>query len=189
MATVGQRNAFDGVVAAIIEKEKGYVDHPSDKGGPTNFGITQAVARANGWQGDMRELPQVLAERIYLGRYITVPRFDKVHALSGVVGLELIDTGVNMGPAVAALFFQRWLNGFNLRGKLYADLFVDGRLGAVTLEAFRGYLSARGHEGEDVMVAALNATQGERYLEIAEKNDSQEDFLYGWIRARVMQVA
>lgn len=44
----------------IIEgsgKEGGYVDHPSDKGGPTRWGITQTTARAHGYTGDMRNPP------------------------------------------------------------------------------------------------------------------------------------
>jgi len=36
------------------------------------------------------------------------------------------------------------------------------------------------------MLAALNSVQGERYLSIAEKNETQEDFIYGWMRERVM---
>lgn len=181
-------DAFERVIDNIIRVEgRELVDHPSDRGGPTKYGITQAVARANGWKGPMRDLPEALAREIYMGRYITIPQFDKVYALGPAVGSELIDTGVNMGPAVAAMFFQRWLNGFNARGSQYADLFADGRIGRVTLDAFRSYLKTRGQEGIAVMVAALNSVQGSRYLDIAERNETQEDFLYGWIRARVLQ--
>ena len=49
----------------VIAREGGYGHHPADRGGPTNFGITQAVARANGYAGDMRKLPRTLAETIY----------------------------------------------------------------------------------------------------------------------------
>ena len=41
----------DRLVDALIEREGGYVDHPADKGGPTCFGITEAVARAHGYAG------------------------------------------------------------------------------------------------------------------------------------------
>lgn len=191
MATVkGSAAYFDAVVSGIVRRERGagtgYVDHPSDKGGPTKDGITEAVARANGWKGEMRELPDAMVRAIYLGRYITIPRFDWVYSVNTYVGAELIDTGVLMGPGTAALWFQQWLNGFNQRGRLYADLFEDGRLGAVTLEAFRAYMQARGPEGGQVMVAALNSSQGSRMLTIARADESQEDFLYGWVRGRVL---
>ena len=38
----------DALVDGLIEREGGYVANPADKGGPTCFGITEAVARANG---------------------------------------------------------------------------------------------------------------------------------------------
>lgn len=177
---------FERVIDGIVEREQGYVDHPSDRGGPTNWGITAAVARANGYDGPMQDLPLSLAREIYRKRYIVRPAFDKVWLIDRAVGDELIDTGVNMGPSRAAAMLQRWLNGFNLRGSRYADLFVDGQIGEVTLQALRAFMRWRGPEGSRVLVAALNCTQGVRYLEIAENNDSQEDFLYGWIRSRVL---
>ena len=46
----------DEIFNAILEKEGGYVNHPDDKGGPTNWGITQVTARAHGYDGDMQKL-------------------------------------------------------------------------------------------------------------------------------------
>lgn len=176
----------DDIIDRVIKAEADYVDHPSDRGGPTRYGITQARARLEGYMGDMRNLPRDLARQIYYKRYVTEPNFDMIVDIEPVIGEELIDTGVNMGPSVAATFFQRWLNGFNLRGKLYADLFVDGRIGLLSVSALKAYLRQRGGEGTLVMLAALNSIQGERYLELAEQNETQEDFLYGWMRERVM---
>ena len=175
---------YSKIIADIISKEKGYVDHPSDRGGPTNYGITEAVARANGFTGDMKDLPKTTAEAIYSKRYIEGPKFNLVVEISPIIGFELIDTGVNMGPAVASIFFQRLLNAFNAQGSKYPDLFVDGNIGQVSLAALRIFINWRKEEGEAVFIKALNAVQGNKYLEIAEKNESQEDFFYGWIKNR-----
>ena len=34
---------MNDIIETILQREGGYVDHPADKGGPTNFGITQAT--------------------------------------------------------------------------------------------------------------------------------------------------
>lgn len=179
-------NNYESIIDGVLDKEKGYVNLPNDKGGPTNFGITLAVARKYGYQGDMRDLPLTLAREIYRIRYIAGPKFDQIADLDAAIGRELIDTGINMGPGVAATMFQRWLNGLNKQGTFYADVFVDGNIGTVTINAFKAYLKARGSAGRKVMLYALNCTQGTRYLELAEANQTQEDFLFGWMAQRVV---
>jgi len=176
---------FDKIIDSILAVEKGYVDHPNDRGGPTNFGITLAVARANGYQGDMRSMPESLARSIYAQRYIVEPKFDQVAALDLPVGHELIDTGVNMGPGVAATFLQRWLNGFNTDNRMGGDLFADGRIGPQSLAMLTAFLKWRGPLGAQTLLKALNCVQGARYLEIAENNKSQRAFLFGWASGRI----
>ncbi len=176
---------FEPIIDAILRAEQGYVDHPNDRGGPTNHGITLAVARANGYDGDMREMPVSLAREIYRRRYIVAPAFDKVAILNADIATELIDTGVNMGPARAAEMLQRLLNGLNAQGSRYPDLFVDGRIGKVTLDALAAFLRWRGLDGVKVILRGLNSQQAMRYLDIAENNPSQESFLYGWLLHRV----
>ena len=99
----------DQLVDALIDREGGYVDNPADKGGPTCFGITEAVARAHGYAGAMRQLPRDEAAAIYRRIYWQRPRFDQIAARCPGVAAELFDTGVNMGPAVAVTFLQRAL--------------------------------------------------------------------------------
>ena len=48
----------DALIDAVIDREGRYVNHPADRGGPTCWGITQAVARAEGYAGSMRDLPR-----------------------------------------------------------------------------------------------------------------------------------
>ena len=178
-------DTINSIIARVIETEGGYVNNKADKGGETLFGITIAVARANGYQGAMSDMPRVVAEEIYRKRYITEPKFDQVLAINRHIGRELIDTGVNMGPSRAAEYLQRWLNGFNVTGSGYQDLFVDGRLGSVSIDALRRFLDSRGAEGGRVLLRGLNGSQAARYLELTEQNKTQRQFLYGWIRARV----
>ncbi|WP_298402718.1 glycosyl hydrolase 108 family protein [Janthinobacterium sp.] len=173
------------VIDAILRAEGGYVNDPLDAGGETNYGITAAVARANGYQGPMRDLPVAVARAIYTARYITEPNFDQVLAIHAGIGAEVIDTGVNMGPHRAAEFLQRWLNGFNDTGARYPALFVDGRLGTQSLGALAAFLNWRGREGATVLLRALNGLQAARYLDITEANKSQRRFLFGWIKERV----
>ncbi|MCF4792967.1 hypothetical protein L1W94_18600, partial [Acinetobacter baumannii] len=129
----------------LIKREGGYVNNPADRGGATKYGITQAVARENGWNGNMKDLPLEFAKSIYKKQYWLEPRFDQVNALSPSVAEELLDTGVNCGPNFAKPLLQRALNLLNNQGKAgWPDLKVDGVYGSATLGALKTYLSKRG---------------------------------------------
>ena len=174
------------LVDALIEREGGYVNHPADRGGPTCFGITEAVARAHGYGGAMRDLPQREAVAIYRRLYWLRPRFDQVAIRAPRLAAELFDTGANMGPAVAATFLQRALTALNRSGRDYPDLVPDGRIGDVTLDALDAFFKVRGKAGaETVMLRAIEALQGERYLRLAERRPANEAFLYGWLANRI----
>lgn len=101
------------------------------------------------------------------------------------IAAELCDTGVNMGPSIPIKYFQRWLNVFNDQQKIYPDLIADGQIGPRTLSALTFFLSHRRDEGEMILIRALNCSQGQRYLELAEKRQANESFVYGWIKERV----
>jgi lysozyme family protein len=91
-----------------------------------------------------------------------------------------------MGPAVAATFLQRALTALNRNAKDYPDLTPDGRIGPGTLSALDAFLAARGKApGEKVLMRALEALQGERYLRLAECRPANEAFLYGWLANRI----
>lgn len=176
---------IDEQIEALLEREGGFVNHPSDRGGPTTYGITEAVARAHGYAGAMRNLPRQDAVAIYRRLYWLRPRFDQVANRSAAVASELFDTGVNMGPAVASTFLQRALSALNRNRKDYADLVPDGRVGPATLSALDAFLKVRGQSGEIVLLRALDALQGERYIRLAERRPANEAFLYGWLANRI----
>ena len=178
--------SVDSLIEALLDREGGYVDNPADKGGPTCFGITEAVARAHGYAGPMRQLPREQAAAIYRRLYWLRPRLDEIAVRSWRVAAELFDTGVNMGPAVAITFLQRALTALNRNATDYPDLTPDGRVGPATLAALDAFLRIRGRtSGETVLLRALEALQGERYLRLAERRPANEAFLYGWLVNRI----
>ena len=136
--------------------------------------------------GRCASCPREEAAAIYTRLYWLRPRFDEVAQRSARVAAELLDTGVNMGPAVAVTFLQRALTALNRNGQDYPDLVPDGRIGPTTLTALDCFLHLRGQAGgETVLLRALEALQGERYLRLAERRPANEAFLYGWLANRI----
>jgi lysozyme family protein len=182
-----RHRTIDQLIDGLITREGGFIDHPADRGGATNWGITEAVARAHGYTGPMALLPRGEAAAIYRRLYWLRPRFDAVARRAPRVAGELFDTGANMGPGVATTFLQRALTALNRNGSAYPDLAPDGRIGEETLAALDAFLALRAPGGETVLLRALEALQGERYLRLAEKRPANEAFLYGWLANRIGQ--
>jgi lysozyme family protein len=177
---------IDKLIDDLIKIEGGYTNNPADKGGATNFGITEHEARAHGYTGDMRSLPRAKAEEIYKYNYWSNPGFDQIAQRSEKLAAELFDTGVNMGPKMASTFLQRALNVLNRQGKDYADLHPDGDIGRMTLYAMDRLIAVRGKaDSEKVLLRIADGLQLARYVDIAESNPSQETFEWGWILNRV----
>lgn len=173
------------IIAGLIDREGGYCNDKNDLGGATCWGITEKVARENGYKGDMKTMPRSVAEAIYLDRYYISPGFASLESLSPAVAEELTDTGVNMGVETAGRFLQRALNVLNSQGVFYADLKADGKIGAATYAALKAFLAKRGKDGEKVLLKALNCLQGSRYIELCEAREQNESFVYGWLANRV----
>lgn len=177
------------VLDGIIKSEGGYVDHPSDRGGATKYGITLATLAS--WRGktvtkqDVKNLTEAEAREIYYHRYVVAPKFDQIFKLDAKVGYELIDAGVLSGPAVPSRWLQRALNVLNRRATLYPDIAVDGVLGPKTISTFQNYLRTRGAQASIVMHRALNCLQGEYMIAISENRQANEDFTFGWLANRV----
>ncbi|MDH5258997.1 MAG: hypothetical protein OEX07_13365 [Gammaproteobacteria bacterium] len=175
----------ESVIAGIIKIEGGFIDDPDDSGGATNYGITEEVARNNGYTGDMRDLPMQLVTDIYSGRYWDVLSLDDIEKLSVKITEELADTGVNMGVERAGTFLQRSLNVLNKDEKFYDDLKVDGQVGRMTIQALADYLAHRGNQGEVVLYRMLNALQGAFYVLLCERRVKDEKHIFGWFSNRV----
>ncbi|MBB0022945.1 glycoside hydrolase family 108 protein [Ralstonia pickettii] len=112
-------SSFDDAFDALIGNEGGYSNNPADPGGETMWGITARVARASGYTGPMRELPQVTAKAIAKKLY-----WDPLHLdeFDPHVAFQIFDANYNGGHPVI------WMQGAS-------GAKVDGLLGPQTIAA------------------------------------------------------
>ena len=82
----------------LLAHEGGYTNHPSDPGGPTNFGITihdyRKYVKPNATAADVRAMQLGEAKAIYRAKYWTAQRCDELPA---GVDYSIFDYGVNSG--------------------------------------------------------------------------------------------
>lgn len=165
--------SFKQALAATLKHEGGYSDHPHDRGGPTNYGITEAVAREHGYNGPMRDIPMQVVETIYEVSYWNRVQGDHLAALSQALAAKVFDIAVNMGPGRAGQFLQTAIN-------LFADapIKVDGAIGNGTLSALRRLSK----NDIPLIVQALRHLQADWYITLALKTPSQKTFIRGWLK-------
>lgn len=118
---------YDACLKRLLIHEGTYGNHPSDPGGPTNWGITIKDARMywkkNATALDVRNMPLSVARGIYRTRYWGAMRCADLP--SGVDNC-VFDYGVNSGNSRAIKVFQRVLG-----------VTADGIIGNATLAAAR----------------------------------------------------
>lgn len=171
------------VLGGIYAVEGGYVNHPADPGGATNYGITERTARAAGYRGDMRYFPKhcegpegVCADGIYTAGYLAP--FMPVIVLEPAIGEKLANIGVNTGPGKwPARWFKRSLNevgGFALA--------PANRITADDLNAYRQIQARMGKVPACYAVLdRLIAKQSAFYRGIVQRRPSKKVFLRGWL--------
>jgi lysozyme family protein len=162
------------LIDEIIEREKGFVDHPNDKGGPTKWGITKATLQA--WRGrhvtreDVRNLDQPEARDIYRAKFVSASGFGQ---LPDMLRSHVVDFGVTTPHYLVVKALQRALNPLPAEGKPDVVV-VDGILGAKTLAAV---------QEREVRALTVRFCQ-ERcrfYSRLAALSPTQLDFMDGWL--------
>jgi len=177
---------FKVAMAKTVLVEGGYADDPKDSGGKTMYGVTEKVAREEGYMGPMNEMPQSVAVAIYRKRYWDPLKLAAVATFYPAVAYEMFDSAVNLGQGTAAKWFQRVLNALNNEESLFKDVEVDGAIGPQTLGSLRAFAERRGETGGRVLLAALNGIQAAEYIALTERRPKDERFVYGWLAQRVV---
>lgn len=159
-------NTIDRIIAGVIEREGGFVDHVNDKGGATKYGVTQATLAAYRKRPvsltDVRNLTATEAKEIYARNY--VEPFAAVVEVVPLIFLEfLVNSAVQHGVARAA----RWL-------QKAANVAEDGQIGPVTREAVA--------EDPGAVLLRLIAIRARFYGDIIARDATQRVFAAGWFR-------
>lgn len=163
---------FERAIRFTLDREGDvFVNNPSDRGGPTKYGVTLSTLSTFRnticTSEDVENLTEAEATKIFAAFFWNSARLERVK--DGNVALILFDFAVNAGPGTAIKTLQRVLNesfGENLK--------VDGAFGNQTFAALS---TAR----EDRLIRRLIQAFQRHYVRICEFNPKQIVFLEGWL--------
>ena len=171
---------FLELVEEIKEIEGKYVNHPSDPGGKTKYGITQNLARAYGYYGDMKDLKWDKAKKIYYREYWLKNKYYNIK--NKKIAGEVFEQAINL-PYIK--YNKRYILKANYHlQKTYnlvsdKNIIVDGLIGNQTLSAINDFNKI------NHLYNILNGLQAKHYLEIVEDNPKLKDFIVGWFAQRI----
>jgi len=157
--------AIDDMLEAVIRREGPYNHLSADRGGATNWGITQSTL--SGWLGrpasadDVKQLTPQAAKAIYRALFYERPRIDM---LPEPLDDQVFDFAVNSGPFVAIAALQECLGTK-----------PDGVLGPITIGlALQSDTRTIGNRLAVWRIMMLGR--------ICRRDPSQIQFLQGWLR-------
>ncbi len=161
----------DTLIDDVLRREGGYVNHAVDRGGPTNFGITQATL--SGWLGrpataaDVEDMSPITAREIYRKQYFLAPGYDAIPdpALQALV----FDFAVNSGSGAATKALQMALQKMGL----YPGA-IDGAIGPQTRQGLRGVTNW------PELYFRVKCERYELYLRFIGRDPAQVVFATGW---------
>ncbi|MFL0808782.1 MAG: N-acetylmuramidase [Agarilytica sp.] len=165
---------IDKLIQDVLRREGGFVNHPADRGGPTNFGITQKtlsqyMGRA-ALISDVENMAPDLAAEIYRQNYYFRPA---INTLPEAIQAFIFDSAVNHGPRRAIKFIQLVVNDAGYEPRLDDD-------GAMGPNTRRGAEWAQNTMGEHFLLALFEERKN-FYRVIVANRPSQEVFLKGWM--------
>lgn len=166
----------DSIIDTILKNEGGYVNHVADRGGPTNFGVTQRVySEFLGRPAsidDVKNMKIETARQIFKNNYYLKPKLDRLPLELQPV---ITDASVLYGHPRAIIFLQNILLAAGHKiGK------ADGVIGPATILAAETYV-----KDQDGAKKLVNLYCDERIAfceRIVASRPSQKVFLKGWTK-------
>lgn len=157
----------DKVLNKTLNFEGGYVNHPNDRGGPTNMGVTLAtlkLARPGSTVEDLKNITKQDVIDIYDKLYWTGGKVDDIpRPLQDLI----FDGNINHGVQGMTKVVQRALQD------LGAPVEVDGKMGNATINALHQMPA-------EIIRKAIVKRRGSLFEHIIKKDPSQKVFKDGW---------
>ena len=171
------KTTFDDIIEEVLEAEGGFVNDPDDKGGATNFGVTQQsysnFLGSPASVDDVRNMTRDEAKECYKKDFWIPAKVDRMPDNLKHLYFDMV---VNMGRRNAGKILQQAVN----TKKNSAVLDVDGIIGSGSLSQIPD-LTLNDVLVERSMFFANNCFDGSRFA----KRTRQNKFLRGWIFHRV----
>jgi lysozyme family protein len=155
-------------ISIVLGNEGGKVDHKSDRGGRTNFGITQKTydvfcVMTGRTRRDVFDISEAEVEMIY-GAYWKDAKCDRCPE---PLDLMVFDCAINSGAGRAIKILQRAL-----------AIDEDGLFGNGTLDAMREEIMATSVEH---LCELYLQVRKDFFMRIVERDPSQACFIDGWL--------
>lgn len=164
--------SFAEAFAFTLGEEGGYVNDPVDRGGATNYGVTQDTYNRfrdvnNLGRQAVRNITRTEVEHIYRKFYWDDGQCEFINQHSSRLALLHFDACINHGLRNAAKVLQRALG--------FTGSNVDGLWGPMT----RGAIAA--HKDLDELIRRQMEKREDFYIDIVVSNNSQLKFFRGWL--------
>lgn len=169
---------YRDAINKVLDHEKGFVNHPLDKGGATNWGVT--IKTYNQYMTDktkkpyqatideIRNMPIGNALIIYKTLYWDKMQGDKIKKFS--IATAIFDQAINRGVSSAVKQAQTVLK----EKFAYPSISVDGIVGPQTITALNTV-------DEKKFLDSYLQDSISFYNKLVQNNPSQSVFLKGWL--------
>ncbi len=172
-------SSFALAISLLLTHEGGFVDHPADPGGATNYGISLSYLSSlgdldgDGYQdgdldkdgdvdaADIRALTRDEAIHLYATQWWERYGYDRIQ--NQVIAAKVFDLAVNMGARQAHRVVQRALRSAGVQ------VAEDGILGPKTLAAINGVMSWK-------LLPAIRSEAAGFYRSL-----QRPEFIQGWL--------
>jgi len=175
---------FDKAYIKLAEIEGGYVNHPSDPGGATNFGVSLRTLKTlkdsdgDGWLDgdldrdgdvdidDIKAMTPEQAKEFYFDRFWTRYKYSLIQ--NQLIADKLLSFSVHMGPGRAHRIIQT-------ATEYHRPIAIDGILGTKSFAAINTI-------GPERILVELKHEAARFYRSLIADNSELGEFINGWLR-------